>query len=98
LNPSRVVASSALAAIVAIGGNYPFKVWAVSPKELPEQLWQRWETPGDRPAEKVTATRMDQWKSARALTKRKADLLAWAIAVQVAAVGVLVAALGVVLL
>ena len=87
-----------LAALLAIGGNAPWKVWAITPTSLSTELWARWLTPGDRPDEKVTATRLKQWESARKLSSKKANLLAGAVTAQALAVLVLTVALGIVLL
>lgn len=84
-----------LAGLSAIGTYVPWRVWALDPSAMTEQLWERWDAAGDIPVEKVTATRLAQWKAARQLTQRKAVFLMVAVATQV--VGVVLAALSAVM-
>jgi len=71
----------------SIAANMPRRVWAPEPDTMAKELWERWDSPGDIPIEKVTATRLAQWQATRGLTQMKARLLITAISTQIVAVG-----------
>jgi hypothetical protein len=83
---------AAVAAFLISGGasiiaNLPQRVWALDPALMREELWDRWGSAGDSPAEKITATRLAQWQASRQLAQLKARLLILAVSAQIVAVG-----------
>jgi hypothetical protein len=88
----------ALAALCALLANLPKKRWMTLPDTVRTELWDRWGDDGDRPLEKVTATRLKLWEAVHDQTQFKAKAVFGAIALEGIAIAFLTGAVGVILL
>jgi hypothetical protein len=93
-----LAALASLAFVVAAGlgiaANRPRRAWDVSPGAIAEQMQDRWgrASPRDSPDQKVTATRVEIWKSLRELSQSKAKSVFAAMTVEAMAIALLTAA------
>jgi hypothetical protein len=86
------------AAICALLANLPAKRWDVLPDTVRDQLWERWGDGGDRPLEKVSATRLEIWSSVEKQNNAKANAVFAAVTAQGVAIALLTIAVAIILL